>query len=342
MPAADCTIVVERLAENRYRASCPLFPDCQAVAATEAAARQAVAEAIGRILHEREEACTSMNPIDALFAGLRAQGRKAFVPFVTAGDPDLGASARLAEELARRGASLIEIGFPYSDPIADGPVIQASYTRALARGVRVDNIFASIRELARSGPITEQKIPLVAMISYTLVHRRGPEAFLEQAQTAGLSGVIVPDLPVEEADELARLAAAKQFKLIQLVTPTTPRDRATRIARSSTGFLYFVSVAGITGERDRLPEQLVEQLRWLRTQTDLPLCVGFGISRPEHVYLLRDVADGVIVGSALVRRLEQAGTRPLDDIIREIGDLAQSLADALNPRRPSSSEKIAF
>src|SRR5438128_2297648 len=129
-----------------------------------------------------------MNPIDTLFQKLRSQGRKAFIPFVTAGDPDLSATTQVAEELARRGASLIEIGFPYSDPIADGPVIQASYTRALSRGVRVDSIFACIRELSRSSPLAEQKTPLVAMTSYTLVHRRGPEAFLAQAQAAGLSG----------------------------------------------------------------------------------------------------------------------------------------------------------
>jgi tryptophan synthase alpha chain len=266
-----------------------------------------------------------MNPIDVLFQKLRSQGRKAFMPFVTAGDPDLSATARLVEELARRGASLIEIGFPYSDPIADGPVIQASYTRALAKGVRLDSIFSCIRELA--GTTT----PLVGMTSYTLVYRRGPDAFLTQAQAAGLSGLIVPDLPVEEADELARLAAARNLKLIQLVTPTTPHDRAKRIAASSSGFLYVVSVVGITGERDLLPEQLLSQLRWLRSQTDLPICVGFGVSKAEHVQMLRDVVDGVIVASALVRRLEQASTRPLGDIIREIGDVAQGLAETLNP-----------
>src|SRR5262249_54226862 len=153
----------------------------------------------------------------------------------------------------------------------------------------------------------------------TLVHRRGPEEFLNRSQAAGLSGVIVPDLPVEEADDLARRAADRDFKLIQLVTPTTPRDRAVRIARQSTGFLYYVSVAGITGERDRLPDDLVGPLRGLHGGTDLPICVGFGISKPEHVRLLRDVADGIIVGSALVRRLEQAGGRPLEDVAREIG-----------------------
>jgi tryptophan synthase alpha chain len=269
-----------------------------------------------------------MNPIDVLFQRLRSQSRKAFIPFVTAGDPDLSAMPPLIEELARRGASLIEMGFPYSDPIADGPVIQASYTRALARGVRLDGIFACVRKLS-----AEHTVPLVAMTSYTLVHRRGPEIFLTQAHAAGLSGVIVPDLPIEEADEMTQLAAARDLKLIQLVTPTTPPDRAKRIARNSTGFLYYVSVAGITGERDRLPEQLLQQLRWLRGQTDLPICVGFGISKPEHVRMLRDVVDGVIVGSALVRRLEESAGRPLGDIIREIGDLAQSLADASNPER---------
>ncbi len=274
-----------------------------------------------------------MNPIDGLFRQLRAEKRRAFMPFITAGDPDLNGTALLLRELAGHGASLIEVGFPYSDPIADGPVIQASYTRALDRGVRVEDIFACIRQLVGTPPNAFQRIPLVGMTSYTLVHRRGPEAFLGQAQAAGFSGAIVPDLPVEEAEELARLAAARDFKLIQLVTPLTPRDRAVRIAQLSTGFLYYVSVTGVTGERDRLPEGLISQLGWLRHQTDLPICVGFGISKPEHVRLLRDVADGVIVASALVRRLEQAGSRPLDSIVGEIGTLAQTLADALNPER---------
>src|SRR5262249_37826516 len=145
--------------------------------------------------------------------------------------------------------------------------------------------------------------PLVAMVSYSLVHHRGPGHFIAQARDAGFAGAIVPDLPVEEAQELAHLCVSADFKLIQLVTPTTPRDRATRIAALSTGFLYCVSVVGITGERTQVPPALLDQLRWLTSQTPLPLCVGFGISRPEHVRLLRDVADGIIVGSALVRRL---------------------------------------
>jgi tryptophan synthase alpha chain len=272
-----------------------------------------------------------MNPIDALFERLRSRGQKAFIPFVTAGDPDLGATARVVGEVVARGAALVEIGFPYSDPIADGPVIQASYTRALDRGLRIDDLFACTRRLADSPALRERGIPLVGMVSYSLVHRRGPEAFLQQAQASGFSGAIIPDLPADEAEALARTAAARDFKLIQLVTPTTPRERAVRIARLSTGFLYCVSVTGITGERDRLPEQLLDQLTWLRGQTSLPLCIGFGISKPEHVRVLREVADGVIVGSAIVRRMEQIGTRSLDEVTQEIGALAQSLVQALNP-----------
>jgi tryptophan synthase alpha chain len=262
-----------------------------------------------------------MNPIDQLFARLKADRKKAFIPFVTAGDPDLDATAMLVRESARRGASLIEIGFPYSDPIADGSVIQASYTRALSKGLTIDAIFGAVRAL-------NVNTPLVAMVSYSLVHHRGPERFITDAKAAGFAGAIVPDLPVDEAEVLAKLAATHDFKLILLVTPTTPRERAARIAQLSTGFLYCVSVVGITGERSQLPPDLLEQLRWLRTQTTLPMCVGFGIATPEHVRTLRDSADGVIVGSALVRKLE--AKRPIDEIVKDVGDLVQELSSALS------------
>jgi tryptophan synthase alpha chain len=269
-----------------------------------------------------------MNAIDALFQRLRREGRKAFIPFLTAGDPDVAATAQLAGALADAGASLIELGFPYSDPLADGPVIQASYTRALERGLRLDDVFACARRIGAARP---DGPPLVAMSSFSLIHRRGAEAFLDQAAEAGFRGAIVPDLPLEESEALADLAAERDFKLIQLVTPTTPRERAGAIARRSTGFLYCVSVTGITGTRDDLPPAIVEQLGWLRRQTDLPLCVGFGISRPEHVRLLRPHADGVIVGSALVRYLEQAATQPLPEVAGALAALARSLSEALNP-----------
>jgi tryptophan synthase alpha chain len=265
-----------------------------------------------------------MNHIDEVFRKLRGKREKAFIPFITAGDPDLQTTTAAVRELAVSGASLLEIGFPYSDPIADGPVIQASYTRALASGLRLDNILEWTRTL------TVLDVPLVAMVSYSLVYHRGPEPFLNDLVQAGYSGAIVPDLPFEEAEALAQRALANEFKLIQLVTPTTPRERAIRIARVSSGFLYCVSVRGITGERDHLPQELSEQLAWLRTQTDLPICVGFGISKPQHIRALRSLADGVIVGSALVKRLENPSRKPAIEVVQEIGALARELAVALH------------
>src|SRR5438876_9402289 len=158
-----------------------------------------------------------MNPIDRTFQSLRRDGRKAFIPFLTAGDPDLATTARLVRALSARGASLIEIGFPYSDPIADGPVIQASYTRALERGVQADDIFSCVRQL--NAQQATLNTPLVAMISYSIIHRRGPDRFLDEAAAAGFSGAIVPDLPIDEAETMVALAAARDFKLIQLITP---------------------------------------------------------------------------------------------------------------------------
>jgi tryptophan synthase alpha chain len=261
-----------------------------------------------------------MNPIDTTFQQLRTARRRAFLPFLVAGDPDVSATVEAAGILATAGASIIEIGFPYSDPIADGPVIQAAYTRALGRGLKLDDIFACIARIAALPPVAK-KVPLVGMVAYSLIHRRGPEKFLDQAKTAGLSGLIVPDLPLEESAPLAALATGRDLKLIQLVTPTTPPERATRIAAASTGFLYCVSVTGITGERAAVPEELLRQLAWLRQQTALPLCVGFGISKPEHARALHDHADGIIVGSAIVRAQEQG-----PDAVRK---LAEGLVAAL-------------
>jgi tryptophan synthase alpha chain len=266
-----------------------------------------------------------MNPIDAVFADLKARRAKAFIPFLTAGDPDVNATPALAKALIDSGASLLEIGFPYSDPIADGPVVQASYTRALDRGLHLDDVFACAGHISRE--TSSSKVPLVAMVSFSIVHRRGSEAFIQKALASGFSGAIIPDLPVGESAALCEVCSKHDFKLIHLVTPTTSQARARQIVQRSTGFVYCVSVTGITGERTAIPAELLDQLRWLRTQTALPLCVGFGISKPAHVQMLREHCDGIIVGSAFVRHLETPA--PLPETQEKLAALARTLRAAL-------------
>ncbi len=246
------------------------------------------------------------------------------MPFITAGDPDLDFTADALKELVRRGASMCELGIPYSDPIADGPVIQASYTRALAKKIKLAQIFGMLK---KTTPMLTA--PVVTMVSYAIVYRHGLEQYVVDAKAAGVAGAIVPDLPVEEATDLAAICRRHDFSLIQLVTPTTPRERAIRIAETSTGFIYYVSVTGITGERTQLPPDLLENVSWLRKQTPLPICIGFGVSQPEHVKLLAPAADGLIVGSAIVRRMAAAETQPRKDVLRDVGEFVESLLAAL-------------
>ncbi|MCA9229919.1 MAG: tryptophan synthase subunit alpha [Planctomycetales bacterium] len=265
-----------------------------------------------------------MSAIDDLFTRLRHQDRKALMPFVTAGDPDLAFTAAVLKELAARGASMCEVGIPYSDPIADGPVIQASYTRALDKHVKLASILETL------GEVTPQlATPVVTMVSYAIIYRHGLEKYADALVAQGVAGMIVPDLPIEESPQLAKVCEARDLSLIQLITPTTPNNRALRITETSSGFIYYVSVAGITGERAKLPTELIERVSWLRENTPLPVCIGFGISRPEHVRLLAPVADGLIVGSAIVRRMEAAEKNP-QATLQEIGDYVSSLAAELN------------
>ena len=271
-----------------------------------------------------------MNRIDALFSRLKSEGRRALMPFVTAGDPDLPTTSALIAEMIARGAQMVEVGIPYSDPIADGPVIAASYHRALGRGIKLDQIFQMLRSLrAETAGGPSASAPFVTMVSYAIVLRRGVDRYLGEAVAAGVDGLIVPDLPVEEAEGLCRKATELDLRLIQLITPTTPRDRAVRIARATTGFIYYVSVAGITGERTTLPPDLAENVAWLRTQTELPICIGFGISLPEHIRTLAPVADGLIIGSALVRRLIGAEGRPRSEVVAEIGRMIAEFSSSL-------------
>ncbi len=266
-----------------------------------------------------------MSSIDTLFRELRSAGHKALMPFVVAGDPDLDFTAAVLRELVARGCSLCELGIPYSDPIADGPVIQAAYTRALARELRLADILGMVE---RTTPAITA--PIVTMVSYAIVYRHGLERYVADAKTAGVAGAIVPDLPVDEAAELADVCRAADFSLIQLVTPTTTQERAVRIAETSSGFIYYVSVTGITGERTELPPDLIKNVEWLRGQTDLPICIGFGISSPEHVKMLSPVADGLIVGSAVVRRIASAESEDRDRVLNDVGQYVAGLLAALD------------
>jgi tryptophan synthase alpha chain len=283
---------------------------------------------VGPVATLKDSKLTTSTRIDETFSRLKSQGRMAFMPFVTAGDPDLAATQRIILELAGRGVDLIEIGFPYSDPIADGPVIQASYTRALAKHLHVAEIIAAVRELThgRQEPLP----PLVAMVAYAIIFRIGPEQFVRNAREAGLAGLIVPDLPADEATELAKLCRQAELDLIELIAPTTTPERTRRILETSSGFIYCISVAGTTGVRDQLPHELQQQLRWLKTQTRLPLAVGFGISRPEQVETLRGLADGVIVGSAIVRQIAAISEKnvPLDEALQNVAKLAVEMVSA--------------
>jgi tryptophan synthase alpha chain len=246
------------------------------------------------------------------------------MPFITAGDPDLEFTAAVLRELASNGAVLFELGIPYSDPIADGPVIQESYTRALVNKIKLADIFKTVEAVTPS-----LTAPVVTMASYAIVYRHGLEQYVRDAQKAGIAGAIVPDLLVEESEPLRKICRAADFSLVHLITPTTPRDRALRIAEASTGFIYYVSVTGITGERRELPPELVDEVAWLRERTPLPICIGFGISTPEHVRLLAPVADGLIVGSAVVRRIAGVAVKPRDEVLTEVGAYCASLIAAL-------------
>ncbi|MDA8697162.1 tryptophan synthase subunit alpha [Rhodopirellula sp.] len=264
-----------------------------------------------------------MSSVDHLFSTLRSNDQKALMPFFTAGDPDIETTADLVRVATESGANLCEIGVPYSDPIADGPVIQASYQRALDAGFKLQSVFEM------GGALTQElQTPLVTMVSYSIIYRIGLLEYVKRAKAVGYAGAIVPDLLVEESSELAAVCRGEDFSLIQLVTPTTPQERQVRIAESSSGFLYYVSVTGITGERKSLPENLTESVTWLRGQTDLPICIGFGISGVDTAKQLAPVADGLIVGSAIIRRVSEAGDR--ENVKTSVSKFIRELRSAID------------
>ena len=246
----------------------------------------------------------SVHAITAAFARAREEGRTALLPYVMAGYPDAATSEALAVALGEAGADLIELGVPFSDPMADGATIQAASQRALDGGMTPEGA------LALAGRIHARvATPLLLMTYYNPIFSVGVEAFCEQAAQAGVAGLIVPDLPPEEAEPLQTAARARGIALIYLVTPTSTDERLSQVAeaaKDSGGFLYCVSLSGTTGARDRLPERLAEFLARVRSHSDLPLAVGFGVSRPEHVAEIGTLADGAVVASALLNAVDAA------------------------------------
>jgi tryptophan synthase alpha chain len=267
-----------------------------------------------------------MSRLDAVFTRLRAAGERALGAYFAAGDPSLDVTRRLLIEAARRGADFIELGVPFSDPIGDGPVIQRATTRALKNGASLMRVLETVTELRR-----EIDTPIVLMTYYNPILAFGLEAFAEAATKAGVDGALVLDLPPDESAPFAKEAETVGLDLVYLVAPTSTPARMRMIARKSRGFIYVVSLTGVTGERNELPKDLADQIRKMRAVTTKPLCVGFGIGKPDQAAAVGAIADGVIVGSAIVRLIEERAGSPT--LVGDVGDFIASLKEPLRAKR---------
>ncbi len=268
-----------------------------------------------------------MSAISDVFDGLRDRGETGFIPYITAGDPDLKTTRELVLEMARRGADVIELGIPFSDPLADGPTIQASSQRALEGGATLAGIFECADEIRQ-----ETEVPIILFTYYNPVHRYGLEAFVARCVAAGVNGALITDLPPEEAGNYGRLMAEAGLDTVFLLAPTSRDDRIKLVADAATGFVYYVSRAGVTGEQQALSDSLASMVEHIKGFTSKPVAVGFGISNPEQSEQVGRYADAVVVGSAIVRRIGKKGGDP--DLVSEIGDF---VAELVCPLKPSSA-----
>lgn len=265
-----------------------------------------------------------MTAVSQCFEHLRNHARCALIPFITAGDPDLETTEQALRVLDQQGADLIELGVPYSDPLADGPVIQAAATRALQGGTRLDAVLEMLRRVS-----PELRSAIILFTYYNPILNRGIEQFLQDIKAAGVKGLVVPDLPLEEAEILLNPAQAYGIEVTLLVAPTTPTERIAAIAERSQGFIYLVSTTGVTGMRAQLESRVKDLLLELKGITDKPIGVGFGISQPEQARQVMEWgADAVIVGSAFVKRLAEA---PPAKGLQGISEFCHTLKIALSP-----------
>lgn len=255
-----------------------------------------------------------MNNISKAF-----ENRKAFIPFITCGDPDLETTAAVVRAAAKNGADLIELGIPFSDPTAEGPVIQGANMRALNGGVTTDKIFAFVRELRR-----DVTVPMVFMTYANVVFSYGAERFISACREIGIDGLILPDLPFEEKEEFQPFCRQYDVALISLIAPTS-ENRIAMIAKEAEGFIYLVSSLGVTGTRSEITTDLASIVKIIRENTDIPCAIGFGISTPEQARKMADISDGAIVGSAIIKLLEKHGK----DAPRYVGEYVKSMKNAV-------------
>jgi tryptophan synthase alpha chain len=274
-----------------------------------------------------------MNRIDECFARLRKDGRKAFVVYLGAGDPDLGATVRLVSALDRLGVDIVELGVPFSDPLADGVVNQLSAQRALASGTTPARVLGAVREIRRTS-----SIPIVLYLYYNLAHRQGIGAFVRAAAEVGVDGLLLLDLPPEEADDYARAMSEHGLRPIYLVAPTTPEERMATIARRAAGFIYYVSREGVTGMRTEVASNVAEMTARIRRHTDLPIAVGFGVSNPDQARAVAACADAVVVGSAVVNQIaEHQGSA---DLVDRVTAFTKALLQAVKEAREVVDESV--
>ncbi len=269
--------------------------------------------------------------IDATFQHLREQGRKALVAFITAGDPSLETSQAILNGLPQAGADIIELGMPFTDPMADGPAIQLASQRALAAGQTMQKTLDMVRRFRER----DDKTPIVLMGYYNPVIAYGNERFLRDAVQAGVDGLIIVDLPPEEDDELCLPALEAGLNFIRLATPTTDDARLPKVLKNATGFLYYVSITGVTGTRAPQEAQVAASVARIRRQTDIPVCIGFGVKTPEQAARMAALGDGVVVGSALVSSIAQAVEegRGHDAAISAVHALTGALAESVHAVR---------
>lgn len=277
---------------------------------------------------------TAPSRVESRFAALKQEGRAGLVTFVTAGDPDMDTSWEILKGLPAAGADIIEIGMPFSDPMADGPAIQAASQRALKAGATLAKTLDLVRRFRREDAAT----PIILMGYYNPIYSMGPQRFIEEAVAAGVDGLIIVDLPPEEDDELCDPAVAAGLHWIRLATPTTDDKRLPKVLENTGGFLYYVSVLGITGTRSALADQIAEAVARFRRHTDIPVAVGFGIKTPEQAAAIGKVADAAVVGSAIVGRIEASldqGGRATAETVPAALDLVSALAGGMRGKGPA-------